>query len=762
MKLRPHHKCTILIALASIGAADSAISEEQVRTNTVPQFTPPTLFSTAQTPTPEADIVLLDADEIVQAENSNLVEARGNVQAKNQGRRLSTDRLVYDRNTGIVTAYGNVIMMEPDGSVSYAQELIVDDKLATGVIKDFSSRFPNGGIVAASTAVRRAGDRNILSQVIYTACPICSDSSKPPTWEVRARTATQDQRAKVINYQDVVFEIKGVPVIWVPYFRHADPTIGRQSGFLQPVPGRSSRLGFNTELPYLLLLDKYSDVILSPIISEYVNPVMQAEYRRNFYSGKLLLSGSITNERKFGRVKHKYANGNFFYDDADWRSHIFGTGKFKINDVWNWGFGIENASDDLYLLRYSIGGQGLQRGPIRASSLRLISQAYLEGQNKSFYTRILGVSFQGLIAGELRKNTPKVAPSIEFTKSWDIGPMNGRLDLDSNLLYLSRVDNRQDTARASLGGTWSGQTALANGILIEPKIHARADYYNYKNQRNSALVNIGDKTVTRSNALASLDLRWPLIKPAGAFNFTIEPRLNLSAATEQNRRDFVSLEDYIGYENNHSSYFAPISKSAIDNWNGGSHITIGTSLGVSAPKNTSINWFVGKQFNSASNPFLDRITNQDKKQGDYVSNLEINYDNKVKFGGNVRLDANNLDLVRAEAIASVNWWRVTADLRYHELPLRYGGISKTNRELVTSANFKIAKNLDVFVNNWRDMRTQTNLMTRAGIRFGDECTDVRMFYEEYNTVNGLIAPNKGYKIQIAFKTLGVIDDDPFE
>lgn len=762
MKLRPHHKCTLLIVLASIGIADSAAAEEQEKRSSGAQFTPPTLFSTTQTPAPDADTVLLDADEILQAENSNLVEARGKVQAKNQGRRLSADKLVYDRNTGIVTAYGNVIMMEPDGSVSYAQELIVDDKLATGVIKDFSSRFPNGGIVAASRAVRRAGDRNILSQVIYTACPICTDKPKPPTWEVRARTATQDQRAKVINYQDVVFEVKGVPVLWVPYFRHADPTIGRQSGFLQPVPGRSSRLGYNTELPYLLLLDKYSDVIISPIISEYVNPVIQAEYRRNFYSGKLLLSGSITNERKFGRVKRKLANGNFFYDEADWRSHLFGTGKFKINDVWNWGFGIENASDDLYLLRYSIGGQGLQRGPIRASGQRLISQAFIEGKSQNFYSRVLAASFQGLLAGELRKNTPKVFPSVEVYKSWDIGPMNGRLDLDSNLLFLSRVDNRQDTARASLGSTWSGQTALSNGLLIEPKLYARADYYNYKNQRNAANVNIGDRALSRAGALASLDMRWPLIKPAGSLNFTLEPRLNLTTATKQSSQDRITLEDYAGYENNHTSYFGPISKSALDNWHGGSHITLGTSLGVIAPNNTTINWFVGKQFNTTANPFLDRISNRDQKQGDYVSNLEINYNNKVTLSGNVRYDANNLDLVRAEAIASVNWWRVSADLRYHELPFRYGGVSKTNREIVTSANFKVAKNFDIFVNNWRDIRNQTNLLTRAGIKFGDDCTDVRMYYEEFNTANGLIAPSKGYKIQIAFKTLGIIDDDPFE
>lgn len=762
MKLRPYHKCTLLVALVSMSAPSYASAKAQETKTAQPIFTPPNLFSSQTNTSPEAETVLLDADEILQADNSNLIEARGNVEAKNQGRRLTTDKLVYDRLTGTVTAYGNVVIVEQDGSVSYAQELIVDDKLATGIIKNFSSRFPNGGIVAANTAVRRAGDKNVLSQVIYTACPICKDNKNSPTWEVRARTATQDQRAKVINYQDVVFEVKGVPIFWVPYFRHGDPSIGRQSGFLQPVPGRSSRLGYNVDLPYLLLLDDYSDLIISPTISEYVNPILHAEYRRNFYSGKLLLSGSITNERKFGLVKRKLANGNFFYDDADWRSHLFGSGKFQINDVWNWGFGIETASDSLYLNRYSIGGQGLARGPIRASSIRLMSQLFIEGKTENFYTRLMGANFQDLIAGERRKNSPNVFPSIEAYKSWDIGPMNGRLDLETNLLYLARNDARQDTARAIIASTWTGQAALNSGLLIEPKVHVRSDYYSYKNQVDANGINIGDSSVTRGGALASVDLRYPLTKNIGSFNFNIEPRINATIATKDNQRSKVTIEDYAGYENTHNSYFAPISRSALDNWNGGSHITIGTNLGVQGPKNTSINWFVGKQFNTESNPFLDRISNRDRKNGDYVTSVEVNYPKNITLSGNLRYDAENLDLVRAEAIASINFWRINAETRYHEVPLRYGGINRANREFVTSANLKITNNLNFFVTNRRDLRSKTNLFTQTGVRFGDDCTDIRVFYEELNTSNSLIAPSQGIKIQIAFKTLGAIDDDPFE
>ena len=49
----------------------------------------------------------------------------------------------------------------------------------------------------------------------------------------------QDLENKRIEYRDALLDIYGVPVMYLPYFSHADPSVKRASGFLVPSIGSS-------------------------------------------------------------------------------------------------------------------------------------------------------------------------------------------------------------------------------------------------------------------------------------------------------------------------------------------------------------------------------------------------------------------------------------------------------------------------------------------------------------------------------------------
>jgi hypothetical protein len=150
----------------------------------------------------------------------------------------------------------------------------------------------------------------------------------------------------------------------------------------------------------------------------------------------------------------------------------------------------------------------------------------------------------------------------------------------------------------------------------------------------------------------------------------------------------------------------------------------------------------------------------DSKNGDYVSNLEFDFKQFLSLSGNIRIDGDTGELVRTEVMAKLNYKNLSVQTRYHELPQKYS-VTTANRELVTSAQYKLGK-YTIFADNWHDFKNDLNLRSRYGVSFGDECTDIRVYYEEINTTNRFVTPSKNFKIQIAFKTLGVIDDDPFE
>ena len=69
---------------------------------------------------PRVPTVVLDADSIFVNEAENTVLAEGNVEAKYEGRILLADRLVYNRETNKVRAIGNIVIIDADGTESFA------------------------------------------------------------------------------------------------------------------------------------------------------------------------------------------------------------------------------------------------------------------------------------------------------------------------------------------------------------------------------------------------------------------------------------------------------------------------------------------------------------------------------------------------------------------------------------------------------------------------------------------------------------------
>lgn len=701
--------------------------------------------------TDDPDKVYLVADEVVYLDDGEILEAVGNVEAKTSKRTMFADKIRFDQKTNVVTAIGNVIIIETDGTINYANEVNVDDKLDSGIISDFATRMTDGGILAAKTATQEKNQKNVLAKAIYTSCKVCKENPVP-TWSVKARSAIQDKNSKSFTYRDVVFEIEGVPLFYIPYFRHGDPTQGSQSGFLPPKPSKSSRLGWGWQQSYLQVIDESSDIVITPAIYQYVAPVLGLEYRRKFYSGQLKFTGTATKEQLFTSKDTKTG-------EIEWRSHIFGNGEFEIAKNWKWGFGLESASDLYYLYRYSIPGRSTQRGLIKSTGVRLISQLYAQGQSEDFFSRIMGIKFQELDPRVDSKKTPKVLPSLEINKSYKIGPWNGKLRTNSSLLYLDRAGENQNTGRVATDLFWHGQKATKSGLLLEPQLFVRGAYYHYTNQIDANNALIGDNNFGRFSAGIGVNLSFPLAKFEKGVSYLIEPKLNLQLKSKQSGGKYVSPEDAFNYQNDDTSYFEHTS-SVTDIWSGGAIATMGVALSAAMNGNKSINWFVGKQFISESDPLLGRASNLDKKSLDWVSRLDLKIGNNLDLNARVRIDDNG-NLGRAEVAGTTQFGKMTIQIGYTELSDKLVGMDFSTKELVTSATYSFNDRVKLFADNWHDFKTGNDLRQRFGIIFGDECTDARLYYELSNESNGIFKPSRNIKFQIAFKNLGTIDDEPF-
>ena len=188
--------------------------------------------------------VLFTADQMEYDETLMTVTARGAVELSQRDRVLRADLVTYNQKTDMVTATGNVVLVEPSGEVAFADYVELTGDMRDGFIDQLRVLLTDNSRLAANSARRIDGTRKEMSQAVYSPCELCAkDPTRPPLWQMKARRVVHDEVSKDIVYRDAVMEIAGVPVAYMPYFSHPDPTVDRRSGVLIPRIGYSDDLG---------------------------------------------------------------------------------------------------------------------------------------------------------------------------------------------------------------------------------------------------------------------------------------------------------------------------------------------------------------------------------------------------------------------------------------------------------------------------------------------------------------------------------------
>jgi len=112
----------------------------------------PAATAAAAAPSPDGlapDQLYMEADLVIRDDKNKITTARGSVEARYQGRTLRADELVYDEGKSEIRAKGNTAIINADGTVQYADEVVLDDDMAAGVATGFSARLGANAKIAA-------------------------------------------------------------------------------------------------------------------------------------------------------------------------------------------------------------------------------------------------------------------------------------------------------------------------------------------------------------------------------------------------------------------------------------------------------------------------------------------------------------------------------------------------------------------------------------------------------------------------------------
>ncbi|MDP3491370.1 MAG: LPS assembly protein LptD [Phenylobacterium sp.] len=717
------------------------------------------------TPPPGADgltagAIYLEAESVLRDDTASRTTASGQVEARYDSRNLRADTIVYDEAKGVLEA-SNVQISNPDGSVEFAREIVMDDQMRAGVARGFSARLPQNVKIAAASAVRRNENVNELNRAIYTPCDICADSeSKTPTWSIQADKVVQDRERQLVYYRHAVFRLFGAPVFYMPLFWHPDPQAERKSGLLTPDISASDRRGLSYEQPYLVVLSDYSDLTLSPQINVKVEPFLNARYRKRFYSGEIDVRGGYTYAEDFD------STGRF--GEATSRSYILARGAFAIDENWDWGFTAERTSDDLLFDKYEIGDVYQSRGPYIADDRRLISQLYAIREDDNSYLSMAAFDIQGLRPGDDDRTFPTVAPLIEGRWSPDARLAGGRLRLRGNAVALERdisplststnyipgLDSRRVVAQAD----WRRSFTTPAGLRLEPFANIRADAYSLS---DVPLDGYGGRTETRLQGTVGADLSWPFYRRFNDKTAILEPLVQLIASPRPNQiqtglnaaGEPVYLdEDSLAFEFDETNLLMADRFPGFDLMEGGLRANVAARGSILWDDGRRATLLVGRSFRNEEEVAFPERTGLRDTASDWIVAAQAQPIRGISAFGRARLDGDTLDVRRAEAGANVALGRGSGFFRYLWDDLDINGVKRENLDL--GGELFLTQNWGVIAYGNRDMVQNGWVVRDVGVVYRDECTRIEVIYRREDTIVGRLGPSESVAVRLTLATLG--------
>ena len=673
------------------------------------------------------------ADSMTHDNELGIITARGHVEINQPDRTLIADLISYDQTNDIIRASGNVTLHRANGDVIFAQSLEISGDLKNGIIEDMRAVLSDKSRIAAKRAKLVNDETMTMDRVVYTRCERCvEDPGRPPLWQIKSVKVVHDKLNKTVEYQDSWLEIAGIPVVYMPYLSHPDPTVKRKSGFLTPRVGGSSTLGFVVQTPYFYVLDDNSDVTLTPIITSDEFGAVAGEYRERFTKGKIFTEASIAYDSK-----------------KDILGHIKAQANFDLNRKWRWGANVNRAITDTYMRRYSFGNEDT-----------LTSRVFLEGLQDNTYTSISAMAFQGLRSTDNDATTPTILPVIELNHQGDPNRLGAYNSVDVNVAMLSR-DQGVSSRRISVKPAWTLPYVAPKGDIYKLSASMGVDFFHADNQP----VPVSRGTTYNGAALRvtpqlALDWSWPLARKSGTVTEIIEPMGQIIVSPYGGNSYKMANEDSQDFDFNDANLFSTNRFTGYDRVESGPRANYGLKWSVTGDDGGSTSVLLGQSYRLKKDDTFKVGSGLENNFSDYVGKIQVSPNSNFNLLYRTRLDKDTWDFRRNELglSGSAGWFSYGAGYVFFD--------TQEDSELVGRKEISYAFGATL-TDRWSSRLSGVRDLTQNGgqralnlaLTYDDECltfetTLARTFYQDRE-----VQPNDSIMFRVVFKTLGEVTSD---
>ena len=655
--------------------------------------------------------ILYDTEKkiISSNENSTLTDSDGNI--------VTVSMFQYHIEKNLFSSIGKIKIVDVNKNKYYFKELYVDTKKKEMIGSDVSvvldqenfglSKENDPRLVANDISMTK--NKSTLSKGVFTVCQQKDD--KCPPWTLQAKKIMHDKTKKTIYYEHATLKIYDIPVFYFPKFFHPDPTVKRQSGFLNPFFTDSTSVGAGFGLPYYWAISHDRDLTFTPKLYTKENILFLNEYRQAFKNAYLTLDTSYT---------EGYKNTSATKIDGS-RNHIFAELDVDLSQDQshesNLSLKVQKTSNDTYFRIHDIN-----------TALVDAEQTNLENKiSYNFNKDNMNLNITGTVYEDLRKKTNSryefILPNVLFEKSF-FTEQFGTLNFKSNALHRNyEVDKHL--------------TSLTNDIIWSPNSYiTQKGFVNniegiIKNTNYDATNTTDYKTEGTINELSgvlnfksSLPMKKESVGHSNIFSPTFMVRYapghmkNLSG-------DDVTLK--------YSNLFAANKTSVIEDG-------LSTILGFNFKMNEKnedgndkekLSISMGQVFNLERNKDMPTKSSLDQKMSDVVGEINYNFSTIGRIDYKFSLDHNLNDLNYNEVSTNLNFGKVGFNLDYLEEQNHVGNEHYVNTGI--SLNFNDNNKLSFATK--KNFKTNSTELYDISYQYAIDCLTAglvfrREFYED--------------------------------
>ena len=488
----------------------------------------------------KSDNLVINFDQIELNKNNSIITASGNVKIIDTDKELeiNSKRIIFNKDQGIIQSSDDSILKDKFKNIFETKSFSYDTKKNILKIKKANFKDTENNNFFVDLAYiniqseklfgkdiivnlnnksfnkdneprlkgRSISYENQKSIIKKGVFTTCKKRDDCPPWELSAEEIVHDKKTQIISYKNAWLKVYDKPVVYFPKFFHPDPTVKRKSGFLIPTLKSSPNADNFLSLPYFHVISSNKDLTFTPRLYSDNKILLQSEYRQENSDSSLISDFSVFKEKDAGSKNHFFYNFSKKFDFLNFDNSLL-------------NFKLEKTSNDTYLKANKI------NSPIINSYDVLENNFQIELSNEDLSIDTEFIAYESLDKDKSDRYE-FILPKLDISKKI---VNNSDLDGEFNFNSSNLIKNYQTNIFEKIN---------INNLIFNsnPKITNLGFYNNYDfiiknvNSDSQNSKNYKENENYYLSGLFQFNSSFPLIKEMGNQQNVLKPKISLKIA----------------------------------------------------------------------------------------------------------------------------------------------------------------------------------------------------------------------------------------